>query len=158
MYDDEEYYKASISRISSLVESGKANTHHFNNLGILFLETGEEDKGISALNKAIELEPGNGIAFKNLGMFCERNNNLELALDYYLKGAKACKRDYSLQLNNAYLLAKLDRHEEAVSFFLKAIKIGFNNEIVSENLALSYQAIGNKDKSEHYKNLAKSFT
>ena len=48
------------------VEQTPRNAQAWNDLGEIFFETGSYDEAINALNKAIELEPGNGWPYYNL--------------------------------------------------------------------------------------------
>ncbi len=155
LYDELEYYEAAIASITEKVKNGSANTHHLNNLGVLYWETGDNKKAVESFKKAMELDQENPVPFKNLGMFEEKNGDVELALKYFGEAVKADPSDYSLNLNNAYTLMKLNKPNEAISFFLKAIELGFNNDVVSRNLSKAYAEVGNDEKAREYNKLAK---
>lgn len=155
LYDEPEYYEAAIENILNKINKGKGNTHHFNNLGVLYWEIGEIEKAIEAFNKSMDLNKKNSVPYKNLGMFEEKQGNYETALKYFEKAVTAQPEDYSLNLNNAYALMKLDRHKDAIPYFLKAIDLGFNNDYVSNKLSETYLKIGDEQNAQHYKELAK---
>ena len=77
MYDEMEYYEAFISDIEARVANRTANTHHFNNLGVMYWEIGRVEDAIGAFAKSVSADPANAKAHKRLGMVLVHRGKLE---------------------------------------------------------------------------------
>ena len=63
-YDDEEAYEEVIAELKQKLKS-EENSNGYNNLGLAQLEMGYRDESLINLNKAIELNPRNDLAYMN---------------------------------------------------------------------------------------------
>jgi tetratricopeptide (TPR) repeat protein len=90
-------------------------------LGVLYWESGERDKAVACLEKALKLDSKNAYALNYLGMqFYEKDN--QKYLEYSQKALRQ-KKDYSEAYNNAAAaLMGLGKAEEAYKILLTSLK------------------------------------
>ena len=130
---------------------------HFDSLhllGVLESQKGNNDKALTLINQALQINPKNYIAYnnmalvyKNLEMFSEALDNCEKAI--------ALKEDYADALSNkGKILIKIKQYEEAKSIFLNLNNLYALNSEYYFNLAIINIEQG--DVQEAIKNLNKT--
>ena len=102
----------------------------WNDLGVAYMSKGDLDKALEAFRKAVALDDGNFIVYRNLGnlyfAFSGRDKDLEAlktSLDYYRKAIEINTDDPSSYngMGHAFLLS--GRPDEAIPFFEKALAL-----------------------------------
>lgn len=136
------------------IAPGRASTHH--NLGIFYKREGKLDEAIFELEKVIQLDPEDILAFRSyagLGDIYSRKRQYEKAAEMYkgaIKGKINNKEMVYHKLGQCYLLTgKLD---EAISMHRETLKL--NHNFVEPHLYLghAYRKKGMKDKAiEEYR-------
>ena len=96
-------------------------------LGARYYRNGEYDLARDRLLLALELDPGNAIAWSTLGLSYEALGNLRLAEDAYSKAVRAAPRDFQVQDNYAVFLCRNGRYDDARKYFDKALKAPTND-------------------------------
>ena len=89
------------------------------------------------LTKLIKLEPNNAQAMNALGYTWANNNiNLNKAHDYIDKALAILPNDAAILDSKGWVLYKLGKYKSAESYFLKALRISNDTEIVSHFVKL----------------------
>jgi tetratricopeptide (TPR) repeat protein len=114
---DADELEALLGEVENKYSSGNAEAV----IGVLYWETGEREKAIPCLEKALKLDPKNAYALNYLGMqFYEKDN--QKYLEYSQKALRQ-KKDYSEAYNNAAAaLMGLGKAEDAYKILLTSLK------------------------------------
>ena len=154
LYGDEEYYASRIKEFETKVDSGSANTHHLNNLAVLYSEIGEINKGLETFRRSYESDPSNAKAHLNRGKLLNKIDREDEAIEEFQKAVEINDGDYSINLNLAYTLTDRGQGADAIPYFLRAIKLGFSNDIVCNRLADAYEMAGDENNARRYRKRA----
>lgn len=121
-------------------------------LGARYYRNGEYDLARDRLMLALELDPGNALAWSTLGLSYEALGNLRLAEDAYSKAVRAAPRDFQIQDNYAVFLCRRGRTDEARKYFDKAIKAPTNDyaERTMTNAGVCMMQKPDYASAEHY--------
>lgn len=84
-----------IDAYETAMELGYESFYALNNCGLLYMETGHNDKALEKLQAAVAMDGAQAYAFSNLGTVYERMGELAQARDAYQK-AVAMAPDYAL--------------------------------------------------------------
>lgn len=107
-FDKNRHTKA-IQNFELALQYDSLNEEAWRNVGLSYLNSGQPDKALNALNKAVEINPNSHIAQSYLAVYYQRQNNLQKAADYY-KMAIENKINYSfpyIQLGNIYMASNM---------------------------------------------------
>ena len=96
-------------------------------LGARYYRKGEYDIARDRLERALEQNPKNGLAWSTLGLTYEALGNVRLAEDAYDSAVRVAPRDYKIQENYAVFLCRQNRFDDARRYFDKAIKAPTND-------------------------------
>ncbi|MDH5324279.1 MAG: hypothetical protein OEZ68_04725 [Gammaproteobacteria bacterium] len=111
----------------------------YSNIGAIYGNRGDKQRGEMNFLKAVQINPKNTDALKNLGIFYERNQPI-IAEEYYKRLAVAkpySSRGY-ITLGDFYVYQK--RHTEAYEQYLMAAKTGeVNPELLMKMAYLNYR-------------------
>jgi 2-polyprenyl-3-methyl-5-hydroxy-6-metoxy-1,4-benzoquinol methylase/Flp pilus assembly protein TadD len=105
------------------------------NLGNLFNENNKKEKAIELYQKVIEVNPSYSMAFNNCAMAYRDLNQPDMAMECLLNAINADKKNYHALSNIGILHIEKANYEEAVSFFIRSIKINSRQPYIWENLA-----------------------
>ncbi len=120
------------------------NSAALNALGLVYLTMGKYEDAKFYLNEAIKITPSYSDAFNNLGVVYLQTNDLQKAEECFNKA----KDDtvYSLMpnvwLNLGIVKEKQKKFEEAISFFIEAIKKKEDYPIAYLHRGMAYQELG----------------
>ena len=92
-------------------------------LGVLCLQSGNIEEGISLLRKSLHINPTQPFALYNLGTEFQKSGNLEEALLCYDKSIKINPYDVEAHLNRGNTLKDLRRFNEALVAYDRAIAL-----------------------------------
>ncbi len=152
---------------------GPSNARVHNNLGNLYLRSGNIDAAIKEYLRAIEISPGFAYAYRNLGdLYCTIGNP-EAGIKMYLMAVRADPRYAPAYNNICNTYISSGRNEEGIKYC--QIALGLDNSLASAyyNLSNAYYNLGNKNEAmqmlkesikynpfytEAYNNLAAQYT
>lgn len=102
------------------------NAREWNDLGELFFKTGANNEAIDAFNKAVELEPDNGLPYGNLARVLAAAGQYKDAIPLYKKSINLLQddKDKAVVLNrlgNAY--RKLNDYDSAIRSYQHAVTL-----------------------------------
>ncbi len=115
----------------------------WNNKGLEFYNSGEYNKAIECLNKAIELNPALDMAFCNLGATYNLLGNYDKAAEYLNKAAELNSQNDFTWNNLGLLYKQQGKYNQAVEYYNKALELNPKNSVAWYNLALTYHSLGN---------------
>ncbi len=98
----------------------------FNDLGAMYINSGQFDLAKVELEKANALSPENGIILANLGIAMKNTGNLKAAEDFY---KKAEAKGMDLSYHRGVIAIKRGDYATAVSLFKRAGKKDFNTAL-----------------------------
>lgn len=148
-YTKEGKYKEAIAVLEKgIMEHSKDASLHFN-LGLNYMEVGNERKAREEFRKTIDLEPAHAKAYQGLGLLhYEREEYMEAGA-YYLATIDAGKQDEFVYYKLGSCFFKLKNFGKAVDAYQKAIALNPNQKRYHFGLGASYIAL-----NEHYDAIA----
>lgn len=72
--------------------SSKVETWRLNNMGLCYLRTEKPAEALPLLRKAVEVEPGNSVAWNNLGVALENSGDFDNALEAYRQSVQISRK------------------------------------------------------------------
>jgi Flp pilus assembly protein TadD len=129
-------------------KSPDSETPH-NNLGVVYIETGEIDKAIGHLQTALRLKPDYAGARHNLGVAYNKKGMVDKAIEQF-RIALDLKPRSATYLNLGMAYSSKGMLEEAIAQFRTAIKLKSEDADAHLNLGIAYGEKGWMDKAiEH---------
>ncbi|GAB6073011.1 tetratricopeptide repeat protein [Venenivibrio stagnispumantis] len=128
-------------------QEGKDASFYYD-IGISYLNVGNNSQAIASLLKAIELNPNNPEYYNALGIAYFNVGEKEKAKEAYLKGLALNENASEIAVNLAVLLASEKNYTEAIKYLEKAINNPnySNKDKAYYNLALIYRELGDYNK------------
>jgi arylsulfatase A-like enzyme/tetratricopeptide (TPR) repeat protein len=126
----------------------------WNDLGVAYLNKGELEKALDAFRKAVALDDGNYIFYRNLGdlhfAFFVRSKDsaaYRTSLDYYRKALELNPDDPSSHNGMGYAYLQGGEPEPAIPLFERALKLSPNYSSALYNLGQAAFKSGNFEKA-----------
>jgi len=123
-----------ISLLRRAVKGDPTCAMALHNLGVILIQSGEEEEGEMLMRRSVEVDPTYTFGFANLGLIEAQNGNKELALDYLMKvnQAKVIAPNTSAISNLAYMLIAIQDKdiEKARLHFDTASEVDPDNPIL----------------------------
>lgn len=150
--------------LSEIIYINIAKFYHYNN---------QSEKAKRILMNIIEKYPNSYYLHKELAKICEETQNIEIAIDEYIRASDINKLDFDIQLKSANLLKSVNRNEDSARVLKELLNkkpecyeascllgdILYEQENYKEAVNVYLQAIDyNPDKYELYYNLGMTFT
>ncbi len=128
------------------------------NRGWAYFRLGEWEKAQTDLERAIELEPQNFKALKNLGLIALSRENYDEALEYLNKAAMINENDADIMNNMGIIHLKQGDLPVAENLVKKALEINPEHYEAACNLGIILEKQGRtKDAISHYTKLLKKY-
>jgi tetratricopeptide (TPR) repeat protein len=131
-----------IKLYREVVDKAPGHAAALNLLGLAYVQSGEGERGVPLLEKALALNPGLPSGHYNLGTILQRLKRYEEARRYYELALARQPNDVEVHNNLGTVLRALDRGEEAVTHFLRAIALKPKYAEAHCNLGNVLQALG----------------
>ena len=144
----EKNYNFVIEKTNFLSEKKNNNDLLWTLRGLSYLNKNNKIDSFKCLNMAVKINPKNIDAKNYLGILYNNSGKLRQA-EKYFKECIQSKPDYiSSIFNLANLKIKTNNFEEAISLYIKALKINENIEKIYINLGFAYQSTKQSQKAK----------
>ncbi len=166
----EERLKTAIISFTEAIELKPDYADALFERGKLYLRTGDTDKAIADIEKAIEFGIKDKDVFIHLSQAYMLKGNREKALELLKKISS--EEDIDFLINISRVLIETENYEEALSYLKKAKGIDKNDVYVYELMAKAYEGLGeylkaieelkaaaflNPSEDEYFKQIARDF-
>jgi tetratricopeptide (TPR) repeat protein len=145
-----DYVKA-IRAYQKVIELDPGYAEAYNNLGIIYHETGDSDRALAAYQKAIETNPRYEKALNNLGVLLYLKGRYEESKQAFQKALAINANNIESHINLGILFKKLGLVDQAIESYHRALSI---NPLYGEahyNMGLLYEQIENMEMAvSHY--------
>ena len=145
--------------LKKLIEEKPDDPRLHNELGFVYQKRGYWDLAVEEYTKAIVLDPYYLEAVYNRGTLYVKNGQILLAQKDFEKAIELDK-NYSKAYNNLGLMLHIymDKPEEALKNYKKAIELEPDNPIYHANLAQLYKTMGKNDLAKEEEDRAKALS
>ncbi len=126
------------------------NSIVMNNLGVVYLDAGVNDRAASLFRKAINLAPHYQDPWINLGVVALRNDDLAEAKRCMIEAYKINPQNANLRLSMGILLFKKGNPDGAEREFRQVLAIDSNHETAKHRLGILLFLQGRLDESEEF--------
>ena len=144
----EKNYDFVIEKTNFLSEKENKNDLLWTLRGLSYLNKNNKIDSFKCLNIAIKINPKNIDAKNYLGILFNNSGKLKQAEKYFRECIQSNPNYISSIFNLANLKLKTNNFEEAISLYLKALKINENIEKIYINLGFAYQSIKQSQKAK----------
>jgi tetratricopeptide (TPR) repeat protein len=116
--------KTAVAVLEELIALDSGYEKAYNDLGVLYHRLEDNDRALTHYRRAVELDPYNRTFQKNLADFLlvEKGQVAE-ALEIYLELMKTDPEDIEVLLAAGHICQRLNKPEDALTFFYRAIEI-----------------------------------
>lgn len=117
-----EFYSDAIRKLESVPRYDSLYLYAKFELGGVYMEKREFEKALDIFQELIQKDmiPGN-LAYNRLAMVYDSLGNKEKALEIFNAGLELYPHNYIMYYNKAYLLQNMERYQEAITEYQKAI-------------------------------------
>ena len=123
------------------------NKFAWNNLGLIYLGTRQDDQAIACFKKQIEVSPYDEFAYNNLGRTYWQDRNYEEAVKAFSKQLENNPLDKFAHSNLGAMYAEWHKYDLAVSELEKAISLTPDNAELQVTLGDAYLNLGQDTKA-----------
>ena len=143
-------YKLIIQASKKAIKQYPNISIFYNLLGLALNNLGEYTKAITILLEGYKINSKDIAILNNLGNAYKYNYEYENAEKFYQKAIKLNQNYFHAYLNYGNLKREINLFNEANDLYNKALKINKNDPIINYALAMSYQSLGDFQKSNFY--------
>jgi serine/threonine-protein kinase len=116
--------------------------------GAAMAESGQTDAAIASLEQAIDIDPRNPTAYRQLALVYQKTKRFDRAEDIYKKAIRARPGEWLSYMNLATFYAGRQRYADAEPFYRKAIELSPDNHLPYRNLGAMLIALGRNEEAE----------
>lgn len=120
-------------------------------LGVLYIQTGNPNKGLKFIDKAIEINPRNAEAYYNKAEALLQENRLPEAISNYRKLIELSSKDHEALFKIASIFREMGQYDDTLSHLDRAISVSKDNHLYYHAKADTLSLIGQEaDAVEFY--------
>jgi tetratricopeptide (TPR) repeat protein len=128
---------AAVSDLERLLAQDPGNAMAYNDLGVLYYQSGQKNKAVECYEKAVELAPDQIVYQKNLADFYLMEQfRVEDAMKIYVKVLEKDPQDVECILAAGLVCAKMNNYPDARGFYQRALDIEPWNSDAQQALSL----------------------
>lgn len=141
------YWRNSVILFDHALKVTTGNYIALNNLGYIYMNSGEIDKGINYIKESIRVNPKFGLSHHNVGVGLYAQGHYEKAIEYLKKAqALSFRSDETPRyLGDAY--RQTGRGNEAIEAYGRALEMNSGNLLARYGLALALNEAGRNDEA-----------
>jgi tetratricopeptide (TPR) repeat protein len=122
--------------------------------GVALVMDGKYDEAIKAFDKAIQLNPGDAVAYNNRGAAYGQIGNYKQQIDDSNKAIELNPKDAVAYNNRGVAYGELGNHEQEIEDCSKAIELNPNLAVAYYHRGIAYYKLGNRKQAAKDKNKA----
>jgi len=136
-------FKRAEKAYLNAIEKGqeKELTPAYYGLAHTYLALFDQEKAVSALEKAIEIDPDNPIFYRDLGYIAISNNNVDSAELFFKKALELAPEAADLYKTLADIYIGHGEREKAIALYEEALEINSDNPVFQKELVLLYNEV-----------------
>ena len=146
-------YEAAIECFKDAIKENSALVDAWIYMGVAYQKLGNYDNAIECYDTVIGLKSLTkeqyGEAWNNKGNSLARKNNFEEAINCYDNAIIRDSSNPSIYYNKALALDRLEKLEDAIGNFQKAIELGVDSASIHISIAKSYKKLGQSFEANH---------
>ena len=140
-----------IQAYQKAIELNPTYIEAYNNLGIIYQETGDLDRALQVYQKATEINPQYEKAYNNMGILLLLKGRLEEATEAFQKALSINPNNVESLINLGVLFRKQGQLDRGIEFYQKALVINPLRGETHYNIGLLYDEIENVELAiDHY--------
>jgi tetratricopeptide (TPR) repeat protein len=140
-------YSLAIALLKSAVEADPKSKQGWNDLGLAYLDSMQDDLAVSAFQKQIEINPRHQHAYNNLGNVYRRQRKYEDAIGCYRKQIEIDPLHTIAHDNLGLVYMDQHKYQEASPELEKAVSLAPDNPDYQIQLGEAYLGIGQDEKA-----------
>lgn len=140
-------YDLAIDLFHRATVADPKNRDAWNDLGLAYLDSRQDQPAITAFQKQIEINPYDQYAYNNLGRVYRRQRNYDEAIKWFRKQIEIVPLDKYAHNNLGATYVEMHRYADAVSELEQAISINPNDAHLNVTLGEAYLHLGQDEKA-----------
>jgi Flp pilus assembly protein TadD len=140
-------YALAIDLLNRAVETDPKNKLAWNDLGLAYFDSRQDDLAANAYHKQLEINPYDQYAYNNLGRICLRQRKYDEAEKWFLKQIEVTPLDKYAHHNLGITYVEWHKYEQAIPELDRAASILPNNADPQVRLGEAYLNLGQDDKA-----------
>lgn len=142
-------YETAMKTYKMLLENNPGNIDYSYEIASIYLETGKVDSSIFLLNEILLKDSMYYRAYCKLGeVYGKYLNQIEKSQKFLEKSLSIEPNDVSSLENMGIVFGVKKDYKHSIEYFLKALKEQPQKKTILENLAITYQSLGQKEKAD----------
>jgi Flp pilus assembly protein TadD len=140
-------YTLAIDLLNRAVETDPKNKLAWNDLGLAYFDSQQDDLAVNAYHKQLEINPYDQYAYNNLGRIYLRQRKYDEAEKFFLKQIEVTPLDKYAHHNLGVTYVEWHKYEQAIPELERAASILPNNADPQVRLGEAYLNLGQDDKA-----------
>ncbi len=150
-------WRSGPSLWTDVVSKNPMSAKGYNNLGLILMNSGENDTAVELFRKAISLSPAYADPYNNLGIALGNKGLPRQAIEQYRKALSLDPSLYKTHNNLGNAFRDLGMTQQAISNYRTATDLNPSYAEAHNNLGVAYAKKGESRKAEEHFRLAISF-
>ena len=143
-------YKTIISTTKEAIKKYPKTSIFYNLLGLAFSNIGKLEEARIVLEKGYQINSTDLAIINNLANVYKNSHETTRAEELYKKSIKIDKNYLNAYVNYGNLKRDLNRFSESINLYETALKLNKNIPSVNYSMAMSYQSLGDFEKSDFF--------
>ena len=135
--------------MSSKVNLAKAAVH-FHKKALLYIDQNKLDEAKAACEQVLKNQPEFAPAYKTMGIIFQKQGQIEVAFDWYLRAIKMQPDFAEAYVNIGTIYAKKQQWQEAINYYQKAISLKSDLTPAYRNIIKAYKKLGKVAEAVNY--------
>lgn len=152
-HKQEEYYNTNQTAVSdsmsSKVNLAKAAVH-FHKKALLYIDQNKLDEAKATCEQVLKNQPEFAPAYKTMGIILQKQGEVEVAFDWYLRAIKIQPDFAEAYVNIGTIYAKKQQWQEAINYYQKAISLKSDLTPAYRNIIKVYKKLGKVAEAVNY--------
>ena len=124
-------FREALVEVNRALDEEPSEPYFLNNRGYIYLQMDSLDLALSDINRSIVLNPQNGWAYRNKGIYSYKNQEYDRALDLFIRAERTNDFIDEIFYFKGLTLEKMGREEEACQSWKKGME---NSELRSKRI------------------------